>query len=58
MGQLRSELAYAQVQEVIAAGLHEFLDDLQRKLNLADDAIADTFFGAGGMSAGLSMAQS
>lgn len=44
LGQLRAELAYAQVGEIISGGLHEFLDALQRKLNLVDDAIFDTFF--------------
>lgn len=44
LGQLRSELAYAHVREILAGGLHEFLDGLQRELNLADDCIAATFF--------------
>ncbi len=45
LGQLRSELAYAQVYEIIARGLHEFLDGLQGKLNTVGEAIAGTFFG-------------
>ncbi|MGH7966309.1 MAG: alpha-E domain-containing protein [Candidatus Binatia bacterium] len=44
LGQLRAELTYTQVQEVIAEGLHEFLDALQSKLNLVGDAIYATFF--------------
>jgi uncharacterized alpha-E superfamily protein len=44
LGQLRSELAYSQVREILAGGLHEFLDGLQRELNLADDCISATFF--------------
>lgn len=44
LGQVRSELAYAQVQEVVSAGLHEFLDSFQTKLNLAGDAVSETFF--------------
>jgi uncharacterized alpha-E superfamily protein len=44
LGQLRGELAYSTVEEIIAAGLHEFLDGLQRKLNGVGDAIHQTFF--------------
>ncbi len=44
LGQLEAELNYTQVSEVIANGLHEFLDGLQRKMNSADDAIVDAFF--------------
>jgi uncharacterized alpha-E superfamily protein len=44
LGQLRSELAYLNVEEIIARGLHEFLDRLQVKLNRVGDAIHQTFF--------------
>lgn len=44
LGQMRGELAYSQVEEVINKGLHEFLDRLQRELNLAGDAVSATFF--------------
>lgn len=44
LGQLCSELAYAQVREVIKSGLHEYLDDLQTKMNQVSQAIFDTFF--------------
>jgi len=44
LGQLRAELTYTRVQEVIAEGLHEFLDALQSKLNLVGDSIYATFF--------------
>ena len=44
LGRLRSELDYADKQRVIEGGLHEVLDLLQKKLNLIDDAIYDTFF--------------
>jgi len=44
LGQLRSELGYARVAEILAVGLHQFLDSLQIKLNLVGDAIFDTFF--------------
>jgi uncharacterized alpha-E superfamily protein len=44
LGQLRAELAYAPVQEILAEGLHEFLDALQTKLNSVGDGIFATFF--------------
>jgi uncharacterized alpha-E superfamily protein len=44
LGRLRAELSYAQVEEVIAGGLHEFLDDLQVRLNRIDVAVFSTFF--------------
>lgn len=43
LGRLRSELAYAHVEEIIAGGLHEFLDALQTKMNAVDKAIHETF---------------
>jgi uncharacterized alpha-E superfamily protein len=44
LGQLRSELAYADTEHIIKRGLHEFLDGFQTKLNLVDQCIYDTFF--------------
>ena len=44
LGLLRAELAYTRVQDIIAAGLHEFLDALQTKLNQLGDNISATFF--------------
>lgn len=44
LGQLRANLAYADVQQIINNGLHEFVDELQVKLNEIDEAIFDTFF--------------
>lgn len=43
MGQLRSELAYSEVNEIVDHGLHEFLDTLQTKLNTVGEAINETF---------------
>ena len=43
LGQLRSELAYSTVDEIIAHGLHEFLDSFQTQLNAVDDGIYNTF---------------
>lgn len=44
LGLLRAELAYTRVQDIIAAGLHEFLDALQTKLNVLGENISATFF--------------
>jgi uncharacterized alpha-E superfamily protein len=44
LGQLRSELAYCTVDEIMSQGLHEFLDALQRKINATGEAIHQTFF--------------
>ncbi|MGD2063839.1 MAG: alpha-E domain-containing protein [Nitrospirota bacterium] len=44
LGRLLAELNYTQIDEIIAAGLHEFLDGLQTRLNWIDDAIFETFF--------------
>ncbi len=44
LGQLRAELAYARAEEIISGGLHEFVDDLQKRLNLVGGAVCDTFF--------------
>lgn len=44
LGQLRAELAYVRAEEIVADGLHEFVDDLQTRLNLVGDAVYDTFF--------------
>ena len=55
LGQLRSELGYARVADILAIGLHQFLDGLQIKLNLIGDAIFETFFAL--RPIGASMAQ-
>lgn len=44
LGRLQSELAYTQAQEIIATGMHEFVDRLQQRLNTVGDAIHETFF--------------
>ncbi len=36
---LRSELDYAQVEAILASGLHEFLDALQAKMNTIDECL-------------------
>ena len=44
LGQLVSELDYTDEREIIQAGLHETLDDLQTKINNVGEAIFDSFF--------------
>jgi uncharacterized alpha-E superfamily protein len=44
LGRLRAELDYANMQEIIQRGLHEFVDSFQTKLNLVGESIHETFF--------------
>jgi uncharacterized alpha-E superfamily protein len=44
LGRISAELNYTQVPEIIGSGLHEFLDELQVRLNGVGDAIYNTFF--------------
>ena len=44
LGELCSELAYVQVDDLISAGLHEYLDQLQTKMNRVGSGIGETFF--------------
>lgn len=44
LGQLRSELAYAQAAEIIENGLHEFVDNVQLRLDLVSNDISGAFF--------------
>ena len=44
LGRLRSELDYANIDEIVSVGLHEFLDDFQTKLFGVGGSIFDTFF--------------
>jgi uncharacterized alpha-E superfamily protein len=44
LGQLRAELAYTQAEEVISGGLHEFIDDFQKRLNNVGEAVYESFF--------------
>ncbi len=45
LGRLSGELNYADIGEIIAGGLHEYLDNLQARLNDVGSAIHETFFG-------------
>ena len=44
LGQLKSELAYANVDEIIHNGLHQYLDSLQTRVNKIGEGIHETFF--------------
>jgi len=44
IGNLRSELEFAEVSEIIGTGLHEYLDHLQKKINTISDLIAEQYF--------------
>ncbi|MYL83125.1 alpha-E domain-containing protein [Desulfovibrio aerotolerans] len=44
IGLLTGDLAYSGLEEIFSAGLHEFTDNLQTRMNLVDTAIYDTFF--------------
>jgi uncharacterized alpha-E superfamily protein len=44
LGQLRAELAYTHAEDVISGGLHEFVDNLQNRLNMIGESIHDSFF--------------
>ncbi|MFO7773681.1 MAG: alpha-E domain-containing protein [Dehalococcoidia bacterium] len=44
LGMLRAEIEYADVNEIVQAGLHEYIDALQLKLNKVGDAITISFF--------------
>jgi uncharacterized alpha-E superfamily protein len=50
-GLLRSQLDFARVDTVLAAGLHEFLDGLQIKLNRIDECILSDFLAQSAASA-------
>jgi uncharacterized alpha-E superfamily protein len=44
LGQLCSDLSYASTDEIVGRGLHEYLDELQTKLNQVGAGVYDTFF--------------
>lgn len=46
LGRLRSELDFTSLDDVIQTGLHEFIDDIQRRLNRIGGAIYKTFCAA------------
>jgi uncharacterized alpha-E superfamily protein len=44
LGRLEADLEYTDIDEVIDQGMHEYLDNLQTRLNRVDAAIGTTFF--------------
>ncbi len=44
MGTLRSELEYADINDVFKYGLHEYLDQLQRRINDISSAVYEQYF--------------
>ncbi|MCA9774239.1 MAG: alpha-E domain-containing protein [Myxococcales bacterium] len=44
LGRLQSELEFADIDEIFEAGLHEYLNDFQTKLNEVSAAIFEVFF--------------
>ena len=44
LGRLRAELDYGNIDEIIAGGIHEFIDGFQTRLNLVGEAIYEAFF--------------
>lgn len=44
LGMLCSQLEYSDIDDIFDSGLHEYLDSLQRKLNVISTAIFETFF--------------
>src|SRR4051794_31493630 len=44
LAELCSALAYAHADEIVGAGVHEYLDRLQLQMNLVGTGIRDTFF--------------
>jgi uncharacterized alpha-E superfamily protein len=44
LGKLLADLNFTTIDEILAQGLHEYLDTLQTKLNQVDDEIFHTFF--------------
>ena len=44
LGQLCSDLSFTSVDEIVQSGLHEYLDELQTKMNQIGAGISETFF--------------
>ncbi|MBL3658535.1 alpha-E domain-containing protein [Fulvivirga sediminis] len=44
MGELRSKLEFADINDVINKGLHEYIDDIQIKINIISNTIHENFF--------------
>jgi uncharacterized alpha-E superfamily protein len=42
-GRLAADLRYSTIEEILAAGLHDYIDDFQARLNIIGTAIFETF---------------
>ncbi|MFA9477347.1 alpha-E domain-containing protein [Phycisphaerales bacterium AB-hyl4] len=51
IGRLRAEMDYTTMDEIIAEGMHEYLDRFQGRLNEVGHAVGETFFGYAPMPA-------
>ena len=47
LGRLNAELSYADTKEILGRGLHEYIDDLQKRLNYVSESVYATFFAMG-----------
>jgi len=47
LGRLRADLEYSTIHEIISAGMHEFIDGLQARINEVGQAVHETFFAVG-----------
>jgi uncharacterized alpha-E superfamily protein len=45
LGKLCSQLGYLTIEDIIEMGLHEFLDQMQKEINIIGTEISTTFFG-------------
>jgi uncharacterized alpha-E superfamily protein len=44
LGSLRSDLEFADINDIFTGGLHEYLDDLQKKISVISNVIYETYF--------------
>ncbi|MCC9605076.1 alpha-E domain-containing protein [Blastopirellula sp. JC732] len=44
LGQLRASLAFTSADDIVNRGMHEFVDDMQRRVNAVGLALSNTFF--------------
>ena len=44
LGRLRADLTYGEIEVILENGLHEYLDNVQTKLNEIDDLLFENFF--------------
>jgi uncharacterized alpha-E superfamily protein len=44
LGRLCSDLSYTEIETIIEGGLHEFIDDLQERINQIGEAVFERFF--------------